>query len=173
VPHSRLRGRNLPSQRRKTAWDVANFGRVDGLAADGSSLFTTAFNVITGGITMVRLRGEIVIASSMTSGDSADLAVGIGISTIEAVTAGVASLPSPIVDADWSGWMHHQFCSVSAITQSVTQQSQNYRFEVDSKAQRKTPLGQTIFAVVEMDNEQGTGVTVDLICNCRLLLLLP
>lgn len=162
------------SVRRKTTWDIANFGSPANLTADGSILFPLAFTALQEGLTIVRLRGELIISTSGTSGDSADLAVGIGIATSEAHAVGVTALPSPITDGDWNGWFYHRWCSsISTATVNVSSQSLNFRFDVDNKAMRKLLVGTVMFAVMEMDNEAGTGITASVILNTRVLFKLP
>jgi len=166
-----FRGRGV-SVKRKAAWDTFNFGRVNALMADGTALFSLGFAALLEGTTIVRLRGELLISSTLTSGDSAEYALGIGITSAEAFAVGVTALPSPITDGFWPGWFVHQWCSVGSISSSTTQDTQNARFELDSKAMRKFVRGQVCFAVVEMDNEQTTGVSADLQCNARVMVKL-
>ena len=160
------------SVRRSTSWELFNFGFVNGIVADGSLVFPSGFVPQEEGLTLVRLRGELVLSSTGTSGDSAELAVGIGVVSAEAFAVGVTALSSPITDAFWPGWMYHQWCSVNMVAQSPNTQFQNYRFEVDNKSMRKLQVGNVLMAVMEMDNEQGTGVTADVFLNCRGLLKL-
>jgi len=169
-----LRSRSIVGRapRRSTIWGPMNFGRVNAIAADGAVTFGFGFIPTTTGQTIVRMRGELLVAGTMSSGDSAELAVGIGITSFEAFAVGITALPSPIVDANWPNWIYHRWCSVISIAQSIELRTQNFRFEIDNKAMRKLQPGQIVFAIVEMDNEQGTGVTVDLMCNVRTLVKL-
>ena len=170
---SRMPVRRSISVARKTSWAGFNFGRVDGLIADGGVLFTFGFIAGADGITLVRLRGELLMSSAMSSGDSAECAVGIMLVNDNAFNIGITAIPLPITDADDDGWLYHQWCSASAVSQSAGNRTQNFRFEIDNKAMRKVRVGQTFVAVVEMDNEVGTGVAIDLNLNCRALFKLP
>ena len=157
------------STRRKTSWQDGGFGRVDGLNADGGAAFT--FAVVPGepSLTLVRLRGELLVSSALSSGDSAEVAVGIGLVTDQALAIGITAFPLPIANINWEGWLYHQWCSVGSVSQSAGNRTQNFRFIVDNKAMRKVEIGNSLIAVVEMDNEQGTGVAVDLQLNTRML----
>ena len=96
--------------------------------------------------------------------------MGIGIATLAAVTAGVASVPTPITEAGWDGWLWHMFfqCRAAGIidgsamgdTDAVNPTAAAVRFEIDSKAMRKfedTDLA--IYAALEV-SEVGTSTMV-------------
>ena len=85
---------------------------------------------------------------------SADLvlagAVGIGVVSLEAFTAGVASMPGPFSDADWGGWMvWRSFAYKFDVTTDVGRLLLSWEFEVDSKAMRKMGSNETMVVLVE------------------------
>ncbi len=77
-------------------------------------------------------------------------AVGIGIVSAEAFTAGAASIPGPFSQAEWDGWMVWQpiqltfehFTSASALLSSV-------QAVVDSKAMRKVGANEVAVFMAE------------------------
>ena len=97
----------------------------------------------------MRSRGEMLLylktASAANVGYSG--AFGIAISTLVAVTAGAASIPGPLDEEDWDGWLYHRYFSlrapavidgsVSADVDSINAGSSVLWVDVDSKAMRK------------------------------------
>ncbi len=155
---------------RQVAWDLMNFGQ-ETLTIDGSLLYG-GFVATVEGLTIIRLRGEVVIDALLgTAGDSAEIAIGMIVVSDEAFAAGAASIPSPITDAD-DDWMFHQWCSVGSRLVGAAGQGSSYRFQVDNKSMRKLPVGKTVVCVAEMASEVGV-VSADLSLNLRALLKLP
>ena len=179
-----FRGRTS-SPRRKTSWEesVGQSATQTSISASGKLLMAAGAVVLEDGITLVRTRGEFVAflsaSSAVTSGMFGALGIGVGTST--AFVAGAASLPGPITEMDWDGWLYHRilsFTSGVAIAGSVASDLNVMgtvlsciRLEIDSKAMRKLRIGDTIFAMLEV-SEVGTAVLQSNI-NTRSLFKLP
>ena len=109
--------------------------------------------------TIVRIRGEFscMLTSFTGAGDGFQGAVGIGIASSAAFTAGIASLPTPLTEAAWDGWMWHRFfgCRGNGTSPDGVGLG-SFRAEIDSKAMRKVSDEMTMFAVAEVV-ETGTA----------------
>ena len=134
--------RSTQRSKRLTEW-ILGPSSVDGaFSASGKALWSFgAFGDRP--VTIVRIRGHMslyMIASS-TVGTGFFGALGIGLVSDEAFAAGVASIPGPLVSADWDGWIWHNFFDVRAITGTIADganaDSVVARIEIDSKAMRR------------------------------------
>ena len=98
-------------------------------------------------VTLARLRGNAVVHMDPgAAGDSMVVGLGAVLVSDDAFTAGSASVPSPLDDADYS-WIYHQlFVLGPAISATEVSELglQNVRVEIDSKAQRKCVPGQVL-----------------------------
>ncbi len=173
MAHPRSLGRfsHVRGSKRQTEWDSLPFREIASSAV-GSTLYSFGFVPVVSGLTIIRLRGELIVSSLMNAAtDAMQLATGIIMVSDEAFAAGVASIPSPVTDED-DDWMWHQWHSVQSGTLGAPGQGTEYRFIIDNKAMRKFPTGKTICAVTEVIVEAGT-VVVDTILNIRALIKLP
>ena len=149
-----------------------------------SSILGFGAQVNLDGFTLVRTRGEFVAqlrsASAIANGFSG--AFGIGIVTDAAFAVGVTAVPTPVTEADSDSWLYHRFfsCIAGAPIAGAAMQDEDavnptgaaVRFEVDSKAMRKTGEKEsTIYAAIEV-TELGTAA-IDIMFNSRLLFKLP
>ena len=168
-----FRGRVQTSQRRQTAWSLGPEGTL-AHTASAAQLVPTSVTATVEGLTIVRIRGTFLIflTSVGSNVDGLTGAVGIGIVTDEAIAAGVAAVPTPFSDDDDELWMwHHYFHCIGASTSSPSQQpAATVRMEIDSKAMRKLPQGNSLFAAVEVVE---TGVIAgNSFLNTRILVKL-
>ena len=116
------------------------------------------------GMTVVRLRGyfRMHLTLATSAGDGFGGAFGVGIATLAAVTAGGASVPTPITEADADNWLFHRFVDVAAgfpfasAADPAGNRHAFIEFEVDSKAMRKLPLEMAIYSSLEV-TEVGTA----------------
>ena len=123
----------------------------------------------------MRIRGEFLAFLSLATDalDGFSGAVGIGIATVTAITAGVASVPTPITEAESDNWLWHRFFALKAGGPFITTAdpggnlSTQLRIEIDSKAMRKNPLELALYAAVEVV-EVGTA-TVSFHLDSRVL----
>ena len=172
----RIRQTGFQSQRRKSSWGVgvgdttASPFTASGVGFLGSTVFPTV-----PGLTIVRIRGQcdVMLTLATTAGDGFQGAVGIGIATTTAVTAGIPSLPTPIREAEDENWLwwhpfsvHNPVVSSSGLTEASHQ-----RIIIDSKAMRKFDEGMSIYAAAEVV-EIGTA-TMTMFFDTRMLLKLP
>ncbi len=165
--------------RRLTAWGVGPDGVSQQLTSSGSLLFTNGASPASEPVTIVRTRGSLLfyLSASVTGGDGYHGAVGIGIVEANAFNAGIASMPTPITEEDWDGWMWHQYFHLLAPTPIAGGASQDgdamltvgaiLRQEIDSKAMRKIHAEEVLFAAVEA-TEIGSATIV---CALRTRIL--
>jgi len=169
-----VRGR--PSTRRATAWGFGPGGTsFTAISSSASAFIGSAIVPTEEGMTIVRIRGDMVIGLTLATGavDGFTGAVGIGVTTAVAVTGGIGSVPTPITEQDWDGWMWHQFIQVfgpvassTDIAPAVTSQ----RVSIDTKAMRKLPDEMIVYAALELV-ESGTA-TASLAFDTRMLIKL-
>ena len=173
---------------RKTSWSVgpetSGLGGPQAITGTGAVFAGTSTAFAFDGDTLVRTRGELLLLLTAASavGDGFHGAFGIGLATTAAIVAAGASLPTPITEEDWDGWLYHRYFSIiaggtiAAATAAqqgdqVNSTSAALRIEVDSKAMRKVAIDMGLFAVVEVV-EHGTAVA-EFLFNCRTLIKLP
>ena len=164
--------------RRKTSWIIGPKQDTTSKSVAGASLWATGIQTGQDGNTIVRIRGQIsgVLEVVTAVGDGFDnSAFGIGLVTDEAFAAGVTSIPGPLSDDDWDGWMWHQFLG-PIIGQSVTELGvapmEAFRFDIDSKSMRKFEEGMTVVGVIELGSETGAA-TLKWGGRTRMLIKLP
>ncbi len=102
-------------------------------------------------ITLIRNRGAITIRPNAFVADVDIIgAIGLGVVSQEAFTAGIGSLPTPYSDADWGGWvvwrsfaLHYEF--VDGTGQGLI----HLPLEIDSKVMRKVSSNEVLVYVGE------------------------
>jgi len=177
VAHSRgFRGRTTGSARRKSSWEVGPGGTAStALSSSSSQLAGTAVTPSGPGATMVRIRGLFVIQLTLATGagDGFFGAVGIGLATLAAVTAGVGSLPMPIDEVGDENWLWHEFFSVHSPVVSSTDLGAftTMKIPIDSKAMRIFDDGMSIYGALQAV-ETGTA-TANWWMDSRTLVKLP
>ena len=98
--------------RRKTSWEVGTGDGTVTARTDTTPTFVgLAVTSTLPGLTVARIRGffqvKMLLATSEADGMSG--AFGIGIASLAAVTASIASVPTPITESDAENWLYHQF----------------------------------------------------------------
>ena len=162
--------------RRSTAWFGGPSSGIDGAAqatgGPGSLLMTTGAAAGVDGLTLVRTRGELLIRLTAASAISEGFfgAFGIGVVTVAAFTAGAASVPTPVTEETWDGWLYHTYWQCISQSAGVIENSSWYRKTIDSKAMRKLAVDEIIFAVVEFTEVGTSGVSFNF--NSRILMKL-
>ena len=166
-------------RRRQTSWVDGPNQVANNLSVAGASAWSIGTGTTEDGTTIVRTRGFFTanLIGVTTIGDGYhDFSVGIGITTEEAFTVGgVTSLPSPLSDSNWDGWLFHQHVgnflgsSVVALGRSPMEA---VRIEIDSKAMRKFEDGMVCFGAFELGTEIGTAI-MQVAARTRLLVKLP
>ena len=173
---TRPRGRS----RRRTGWDEGPLSTTLLVnAASQAQLWSTAQTAAQDGLTVARLRGSwsLQLDSAGSAGDGFQaFAVGIGIVSLAAFTAGQASVPSPLTEIEWEGWLYHEL--VTGVTAGATTPTWAdsggpfFRGVIDSKAMRKIGTQEVIFGSIETWEEIGAA-TGGFHAHTRMLLMLP
>ncbi len=165
------------SPRRTTEWTVGTGDNtVLGPLSSGQAAFVgQGVNPTIPGLTVVRIRGYFQVWLETLTVASSDMfgAFGIGIASLAAFTAGIASLPTPITEEDSENWLYHQYFGITSKldTLSAGEELASYRVEIDSKAMRKVSQDQVTYAALEIV-EIG-AVTLVASHNSRQLVKLP
>ena len=101
------------------------------------------------GETLARVRGlaTLSLKTSNAIGDGLFGAIGMAIVTTAAATAGVGSIPTPITEAGWDGWLLHQYLAVEEAIVAGQAVGAFDRRVLDSKAMRKANEDESIILV--------------------------
>ena len=166
------------SVKRQTSWGPGPTGEVQ-MTGTSQSIFATAAQSNAAGLTLVRVRGELLVfMTSVTAAlDSMNCAVGLCIVSDNAFDAGVASIPHPLTDIAWDGWLWYWTGFIEAVGEIVEANftgnlgATAARIPIDSKAMRKFKQTDNLVGVVETV-ESGT-IAVQFRLNCRTLVKLP
>ena len=163
------RSRTTPTGR---GWEVGAGGSaVTTLSATGSAFLGSVVQPVGEKLTVLRTRGlfEMFLAATGASdGDGFFGAIGIGVASAAAVAVGIGSVPTPVTEAGWDGWLYHRF--VGAHNPDITfggSPAVLDRFEVDSKAMRKFDPFENLYAAIEVV-EIGTA-TLHAFFDSRIL----
>ena len=172
-------GRTIGVRRRLTSWEEGPGDTpVNNITATGSIFLGQALTPTVDGLTLVRLRGRLSAVMTGTSSIAGGVtgAFGIGVATLAAVTAGITSVPTPITEQAWDGWLYwmpFQLHTVTAtIGDAVNAAVVRMDWEIDSKAMRKLKEEDAIYAVIETSVELGSSNT-QVFFDSRILLKLP
>ncbi len=172
-----------PGPRRLTAWSLGP-GADDLTASDNVGVSTSATAVLGSGVTpvipnltIVRIRGTIEIrlitADASLSGFA--YASGIGVFSSDAfVDVGATALPDPMFDADWPGWMWHQFVSHHTALGALAVGDPSINpliIPIDTKSMRKFRLND-VLGIVFQSGEAGTAAA-SIWGTTRVLVKLP
>jgi len=170
------RSHGFPARsRRQTIWSgilvhAAGFA----LASDSKSTGgASSLGVTTSGATLIRTRGTGSVKMDPAAADASGvLAIGLGIYSSDAFTAGAASLPSPLTDLDYD-WVWHSLFSLGPSTAVVVADEESSimlcrSFEIDSKAMRILKPSQTMGFSIEATVYTGAN-TFDFNVNVRQL----
>jgi len=117
--------------------------------------------------TILRARGSLLFPKNVPGalvGMLDQHVFGFGVTDIRSIVN--ASVPGPITDGDWDGWMFLRQSSVSPLDSMGT--------IVDVKAMRKIKTGDAFFLTAETVAATSAGSpAADYIFDLRLLILLP
>ena len=173
------RGRFPVGERRKTQWVLGPGGddpAFDTISSGVSAtiIFGTGITPTVPALTLVRLRGmfQIRLQTADASGAGFTYTLGIGIVTSDAFAIGVTAIPDPFDDADWGGWIWHQFGVIKAPSEVLDlNQIPAQTIEIDSKAMRKFSNNETMFAAVQVAEVATATMSAELVT--RALVKLP
>jgi len=161
--------------RRKTTWTQGPPFMTSSTAASASSAIILGLGLqsVLPGNTLVRTRGEFTawLLSASAAGDGFVCAVGIGIVQEAAFSAGAASVPMPIDEADAEIWLWHRFFNVFSTAAGFESLPEAVRIEIDAKAMRKMDVTDRLYMAVQVI-ETGTAV-IEMVANTRVLFKLP
>jgi len=170
------------SSRRKTAWSLGPAtgsapGSPQTISAGGTTLGLLGSTPSIDGLTLIRLRGNLVLRLE-TAGSAGDGFVGaFGICQVgnEAFSAGASALPDPQDDGGDERWFYHQYFEVKSLqtTQALVGNSNTASriVDVDSKAMRKSSVDQVLICMLGVEE---TGVsTMAWMFQSRVLDKLP
>ena len=171
---ARLRGfRQVQGYRRKTAWSVGPGGTGNTpFSSSNGAILASVVNPTVNESTIVRIRGHFAayLLTADAGGSGFQGAFGIGLATKSATTAGAASVPLPLDDQDWDGWLYHRYFGIHE-GELQSGPSSAIQFEVDSKAMRKFPDPEWSCYAATQVVEIGTA-TMDSFFDSRMLLKL-
>jgi len=164
--------------RRATSWDTGAGGTTPTVVSSGIAQFVgSAAAATTDGLTIVRTRGHLAMfLESVTSAmDSLTGAFGIGIATSAAIAAGIASVPTPLTEQAWEGWMYWSSFTILGRTaveaDGVNDSAGVIREVIDSKAMRKINSDMSIYAAIE--TVEVGAANMDVYFDSRVLSKLP
>ena len=144
------------------SWE-AGFTEIFSLGTTAIQLGGTALTSSAGRATILRQHGlfSIHLTQGAAANDGFRGAIGIGIVQDEAFQAGVGSVPDPLTEIDWKGWMYHQFFDVRAGSATESDwlggPSCYQKNEIDVKAMRKLDEQDDLIVVINTI-ETGTAV---------------
>jgi len=184
MPASRRFRSTRTSVQHRSSWEVgpetAGGGAPQALTTSQAVLAGTAVQANVDGQTLIRTRGELLIfmESAGSAGDGFNGAFGIAKATSAAVLAGVTSIPTPITEEAWDGWLYHRYFNIFSggpIAAATAAQEANQvnsvcaaiRIEIDSKAMRKFDVNEAFYACIEV-TELGVA-TAKWVFNSRML----
>jgi len=164
--------------RRRTGWQRGTGGTTStALSSTGAQFVGNAVSVLEDGFTVVRTRGyyqvHLTLATAVNNGFLG--AFGIAIASTAAVAAGIGSVPTPLTEQTWEGWLYWSAFAVKGIT-ATTADGVNalahYTKEIiDSKAMRKIGSDMSLYAAVDV--VEGGVSTAELFHDSRMLFKLP
>ena len=164
-------------RRRSTTWELGPFG-VRAFSAGTPLLVPTNAQALIDGLTIVRVRGEMLLQlatiDASLSGFSR-IGVGMCVVTENAFNGGSTTVPAPIADIGWNGWLWHWTGTItgtsSATTDVATSPAGIVRVPIDSKAMRIFKNTDVLIGVIEAEDEVGVA-TANMMFNTRVLVKL-
>jgi len=170
VPGLRRGFHGRSRSRRTTAWAVGPQDLDGSFSASGSALWSSAVVTALAKITIVRTRGlfHVTLKTADAVGAGFFGAFGIALVTSAAHAAGVASVPTPLTESDWDGWLFHHYFDVRSITATLEDgPSASQRIVIDSKAMRIFDEDMTLIGVTEVI--ESINATVETTGEVRIL----
>ena len=160
--------------RRATQWNLGPGGQTgSGFTGSLLDILGSGVEPATEKVTIVRIRGELMIQLATVSAADEGFVwtYGIGIVSADAFAVGASAVPNPQDDMDWP-WMYHGFTQTVAPTGTLADigSASVVRIPVDVKAMRILDLNQTLFMAIDA-LELGTA-TADVFFDSRIFLKL-
>jgi len=185
APRQRGFPRVPQSLKRRVGWEEGIGGTTvqSSISTSSSTLVNAALTVLEDGLTLVRTRGRVqfFLSAATAALDGFTGAFGIGVATTAAVTAGAASVPNPLDEQDWDGWIYWralQLIAPGVISNAASTDTSGIggftavqNIEIDSKAMRKLRVGDSIYGSLQVV-ENPTAV-LEWAIDTRILVKLP
>ena len=169
--------RTSGSRRRNLSWEAGpRTGTPPSVTAAGNVLIANGSQVSAEGLTLMRLRGELLIwLSTVTTILDGYTRVGAGVCIVSenAFGIGVTAVPAPIADMAWDGWWWHSvFAALQgpSTTETGREPAAGFRVPIDTKSMRKVKETDVVIAVVEFGTEVGTAIA-QLSLQTRMLVM--
>ena len=177
MAHSRGSRFQKRSVRRAVSWSLGPSGIIT--AGDSAvALFGTAAAALLDDLTIVRVRGDLILNLTAAAGvnQGEEWAFGMCIVSENAAGIGVTAVPDPIGDIGWDGWFVYETGTLLArdATPLTDASGDNViqRIKIDSKAMRKIHLTDVVVAVLG-NAEIGGSSTMGGFLQSRMLAKLP
>ena len=170
MPRPRGLTRQVQGPRRLTNWGSGPGANSEVQVTASSSIIIGSGVTFGAAGTVVRIRGRFgaYLVSFTSAGDGFIGAVGIGLSQRAGFDVGIGSLPTPITEEGWDGWLWHSYFGAHGGVAAASVGAGLVEIPIDSKAMRKVSDEMVIFAAMEVV-ESGTAV-MNIALNSRLLL---
>ena len=162
-------------QRCKVSWAGGPRGVFQNVTAAQVTLFAVGSQANVDDLTLVRIRGELLVQISNASAVNSGFqwAFGMCVVSENAFGIGATAIPAPFTDIAWDGWMVHLQGSNFYDTLDLTANlADTVRVVIDSKAMRKTHATDVLCALLETHDEIGTA-SLDAHLVSRTLSKLP
>ncbi len=165
--------RTVRGPRRQTEWLGSAIQGYTAIAAGAKQLNSSFAFIATpeAPVTITRTVGSIKFGLASNAGD-ADLIGAMGICVVSdlALAAGAASIPGPITDAAWDGWLMHVFFSFQLeFNDSTGVFIKSQRVDFDSRGMRKVPDPAYSLAIMV---ENGGSTSIEVLPQFRMLVKL-
>ena len=158
------------SPRRQVSWSLGPDG-IHTKTAAAVTIFDIGSQAVVNGLTIVRIRGDFLATLTVAGvGEGfSRCAFGLCVITENVFNAGVGSVPSPIDDIGWDGWMvHGMFALLSSEAAVFGNGSSFYRSTIDGKAMRKWKASDILVGATQVADEVGTA-SITMALNTRVL----
>ncbi len=159
------------SVRRKTSWELGPQEIIPSVfTAPASAAWGAAAQVLSGGNTLVRIRGSVDSFITVGAANNSMMgAHGICMITEDANAAG--AFPDPFTEDAWDGWIWHSFFTAFAPSADAVGW-QHSHIDIDNKAMRKVSETDIMIGITEVI-EPTAGLTLAVFANTRTLFMLP
>ena len=150
------------ARKRQTLWTggVLALQQLAGGSAGFATLISEATFANLGRPTVIRIRGQLhaqMDRSAEVAEDKATVVTGIAMVESNAVTAGIASLPTPATNVDYSWmWIGVQTLSTPTTLTEDEGPGRFQRLEIDAKAMRKANPSMALVLVTQVVSVIGT-----------------
>ena len=161
-------------KQRQTVWSAGPFSAAIQSATAGVNTIIDTGQSSGGGVTIIRIRGELTMWLEVVTaiGDGfTRVGAGIGIVSTDAFSAGAGSMPAPLSDPGWGGWMWFYGGGAmigASTTETFRGPMEAVRIPIDTKAMRKIHDNETVFGAVQTVTEVGTA-TLSFSMGSRML----